>query len=404
LEIPVNTNRGLYYSPDAASPGITQPLKMPLPSSSRVRRTFSGELLVGTCRVWRGATDGQGFTALTNNFETGGDGGCTGFEVNLIRSLAAGGAKDTSGFSNVIYAGRDGLGPLAPTGGHIWVSTNADAGPSNWVDHTGSVNSKNFPISAIAVDSSDVSGKTAFLTIMGFHVPHVWKTTNAGSTWTDFTANLEDAPVNSVTLTISASSTSVPGTVTVTIAGSTGGSSSQKSQKLSLTVVARDDFSISNTSGKQTVVAGQVAQYGLTVQPTGSSTFANPVHYSCATDTLPLLSDCSFDPNEIAAGTPATTVNLRLRTSAPDPRVPDPNRTPAGSYMITVSANSDTTSHVVQLPLTVTPKGAVDFSIEKTSGPQSVQAGNTASYTLNFAPLGDSALANPITYTIAPVF
>src|SRR5437660_1717672 len=32
----------------------------------------SGTLLVGTCRVWRGATSGTGFSVLSNNFETGG--------------------------------------------------------------------------------------------------------------------------------------------------------------------------------------------------------------------------------------------------------------------------------------------------------------------------------------------
>ena len=55
----------------------------------------SGELIVGTCRVWRGATDGSGFSALSDNFETGGSGSCTGGEVNLVRSLAAGGIKST---------------------------------------------------------------------------------------------------------------------------------------------------------------------------------------------------------------------------------------------------------------------------------------------------------------------
>jgi len=31
----------------------------------------SGELLVGTCRVWRGTTSGAGFSVLSPNFETG---------------------------------------------------------------------------------------------------------------------------------------------------------------------------------------------------------------------------------------------------------------------------------------------------------------------------------------------
>ena len=100
----------------------------------------SSELLVGTCRVWRGATDGTGFSPLTGNFETGGEAICSGGEVNLVRSLDASGPTDTNGFSNVIYAGTDGLGPLVPTGGHIWVTPDASQGPGNWFDRTGQIN------------------------------------------------------------------------------------------------------------------------------------------------------------------------------------------------------------------------------------------------------------------------
>jgi len=136
----------------------------------------SGELLVGTCRVWRGATTGTGFTSLTNNFETGSAATCTGSEINLVRSLAAGGLKDSNGFSNVIYAGTDGLGSSMPTGGHVWVTTNASGGSGTWFDRTGAINPGSFPISGIAIDTSDATGNTAYVTIMGFHVSHVWKT------------------------------------------------------------------------------------------------------------------------------------------------------------------------------------------------------------------------------------
>ena len=164
----------------------------------------SSELIVGTCRVWRGSTLGTGFTALSNNFETGSRAGCTGAEVNTVRTLAACGTKDSSGFSNTIYAGTDGTGPLAtvPAGGRVWITTNAASGAATWMDRTGAINPGNFPVSGIALDSSDASGNTAYATIMGFHVSHVWKTTNAGGTWADFsgtgTGQLPDAPANAV--------------------------------------------------------------------------------------------------------------------------------------------------------------------------------------------------------------
>jgi len=161
----------------------------------------SGELLVGTCRAWRGSTDGTGFAPLSDNFETGGSGICTGAETNLVRTLTAGGPPDNNGFSNVMYAGTDGFGPLIPTipaGGHVWVSNNVAGGDSSWVDQTGSINPNAFPISSIAIDTSDPTGLTAYVSIMGFHVSHVWQTTNGGVTWLDFTANLPDVPANSL--------------------------------------------------------------------------------------------------------------------------------------------------------------------------------------------------------------
>jgi hypothetical protein len=161
----------------------------------------SAEMLVGTCRMWRGSSTGAGFTLLSNNFETGGSGTCTGSETNLVTSLAAGGPLDQNGFSNVIYAGTDGFGPLIPTippGGNIWVSANAAGGSSTWINQTGAINPSNFPISGIAIDTSDPTGLTAYVSIMGFYVSHIWQTTNGGVSWTDFTANLPDAPADAV--------------------------------------------------------------------------------------------------------------------------------------------------------------------------------------------------------------
>jgi hypothetical protein len=166
----------------------------------------AGELIVGTCRMWSGSSAGGAFTVLSHSFETGGDGICTGSEINLVRSAAAGGALDANGFSNVIYAGTDGFGPLVPTsppGGHVWVSTDVAGGASTWVDQTGAINPNNFPISGIAIDSSDTQGLTAYVGVMGFSTvsfptSHLWKTSDGGGSWTNFTADLPNAPVNAV--------------------------------------------------------------------------------------------------------------------------------------------------------------------------------------------------------------
>jgi len=165
----------------------------------------STELLVGTCRVWRGSTSGSSFSALSPNFDTGGSGAsstCKGGEINQVRSIAAGGPTDSSGFSNVVYATSDGLGPNAGVGGgEVWVTTNASTTLMTNVTGTGisNINPQNYTISSVAMDTTDPTGFTAYVGIMGFGGSHVWKTTNAGGSWTDWTGTgLPNAPVNTL--------------------------------------------------------------------------------------------------------------------------------------------------------------------------------------------------------------
>lgn len=172
-------------------------------------------LLVGTCRVWGGPRSGGSFTLLSPNFDTLGSGTCSGTEVNTVRALAAGGATYANG-SEVIYATTDGPGPnnlTAPIGGNVWVTTDASAvsgGSSTFTNVTLngpggiSINPNQFPISDVAIDTSDPTGNTAYVTVMGFTggPGHVWQTTNAGASWIDFTGsapnNLPDSPTNAV--------------------------------------------------------------------------------------------------------------------------------------------------------------------------------------------------------------
>jgi hypothetical protein len=173
-------------------------------------------MLVGTCRVWSGPRSGGAFTALSLNFDTLGTGTCAGTEVNVVRALAT--DTNTNGPQPIqlIYATTDGPGPndlTSPIGGNVWVTTSAAAvsgtvstfsnvtlnGPGG-----SSINPNQFPISGVAIDASDTSGNTAYVTVMGFTggPGHVWQTTNAGASWTDFTGSganaLPDDPVNAV--------------------------------------------------------------------------------------------------------------------------------------------------------------------------------------------------------------
>jgi hypothetical protein len=231
-------------------------------------------MLVGTCRVWQGSRSGGAFTALSLNFQTFGTGTCAGDEVNVIRALAAGGTTNANG-SQVVYATTDGPGPnslATPTGGNVWVTTNATAvaGTSSTFANVtlngpagGSINPNQFPVSAVAIDNSDPSGNTAYVTVMGFTggTGHVWQTTNAGASWNDVTGTganaLPDAPVNAVVIDSSAhklyvgTDVGVFQTPTSTITWSELGPSSSGGQPGFLPNVAVTALAIFNSGGQK---------------------------------------------------------------------------------------------------------------------------------------------------------
>ncbi|HLK31814.1 MAG TPA: hypothetical protein VKT29_01910, partial [Terriglobales bacterium] len=149
-------------------------------------------MMVGTCRLWRGNSDGSGFTPLSYNFDTvlnqTPNQACSGNETQLIRSIAAGGPNTANG-SSVIYVGTEGgygsNGNLVSS--NIWATNNADLGPFTWAMLFNSgvfpIFGGQFPISSIAVDPGDPTGNTAYATLMGFGIAHVLQTTNQGNTW-----------------------------------------------------------------------------------------------------------------------------------------------------------------------------------------------------------------------------
>jgi len=176
-------------------------------------------LLLGTCRIWRGpATTGSTWSsanAISPAFD-GGSTPCTSASA-LIRSLAAGGPANTSSSaqlsgSEVLYAGiagaLDGGGTIP---GHLFVTTNANVAPATWADVALSpvtndtadaqlFNPGNFDISSITVDPHDTTGATVYAAIMGFGYPHLYRSADFGAHWFNLSANLPDAPANAVTV------------------------------------------------------------------------------------------------------------------------------------------------------------------------------------------------------------
>ena len=183
------------------------------------------EMLVATCRVWRGPVAGGGLWSGANAIGKmfGGTAGSVCGATNpLVRSLAAGGP--VSGATNaqnagaqVIYAGMagtlDGGGSL---GGHVFSTTAGGTANSStvWTDLGASpvsngaatarrFNPGGFDVSSVAVDVHDATGKTVYATVMGFggngtSVPQVYGSVDGGAHWTIIGSNLPNAPANAV--------------------------------------------------------------------------------------------------------------------------------------------------------------------------------------------------------------
>jgi hypothetical protein len=358
-------------------------------------------MLVGTCRVWRGPRTGGAFSALSPNFETLGWGTCTGSEVNQVRALTTVGPTQSSSGSSVVYATTSGLcpieGPLDTPGGRVWATTDSSAGVSSFSDVTdngpqGNINPYQFPISSVAADPSDPTGKTAYVTVMGFTggAGHVWKTTSAGATWTDFTANLPDSPANAVAVYtalsqvyvatdvgVFASATSTPNWVELgpdsgttqpgslpNVAVTALGIFASEGQQLlrastygrgmwEFNLVITPDFQMAVANTTLTVFAGQTATFNATM--TALNGYTNSVSLSCVAGSTAPPSVCAPSPMTL---TPASKTPFTISTSGP-----------AGDYSFNIQSVGSDTNHLTRkLPLTL---HVVDFGITAPS-PSSV--------------------------------
>ncbi len=380
----------------------------------------STAMLVGTCRVWRGPRTGGAFTALSPNFDTLGSGTCSGSEVNQVRALAVAGTPDSNG-SSIIYATTSGLGPLdgpleSPSGGRVWVTTNATAGPAAFVDVTdngpqGSINPNQFPISSVATDFSDASGNTAYVTVMGFTggAGHVWKTTNAGATWTDFTANLPDSPVNAVVLYMAlaqvyvatdvgvfASSTATPSwtelgplpasgqagflpNAAVTALGifASGGNQLLRASTYGrgmwqFDLVITPDYEMSVSNSPQTVFAGETASFSGTASALNG--YTSSVTLTCVAGASP--STCTPSPSTL---TPVNNTPFTL-TAGGAPGDYSFNLEATGADANHITHTVPLTLHLIAFGLTTPSPTSVTTGDGTTSSPVSFQATAAGSF------------------------
>ena len=182
---------------------------------------LNSNVIVGTCRVYRGPASGGSAWSAANAISAALSGPansvCAGSN-GLIRSIGAGGATQltsstaTSG-SPVLYAGLAGSndGGTNAFGGHFYRTTqgNLANGGTQWTDVTagtvtndtannGRFNPFSFDVSSISIDPGDPSGLTVYATVMGFNTPVIYRSTDGAASWANISANLPYAPVNTV--------------------------------------------------------------------------------------------------------------------------------------------------------------------------------------------------------------
>jgi hypothetical protein len=382
----------------------------------------STAMIVGTCRVWRGPRSGGVFIPISPNFDTLGSGTCSGSEVNQVRSLATAGLTDNNG-SSVIYASTSGFGPLegpldSPSGGHVWVTTDASAGSSSFVDVTnngpqGSINPNQFPISNVATDSSDVTGNTAYITVMGFTGGggHVWKTTNAGASWVDFTANLPDSPANSVVVYpglsqvyvatdvgVFGSATSSPSwtelgpnpnanlpgylpnvAVTALAVFASGGQQLLRASTYGrgiwqFNLVVTPDFQLTIANSPLTVFTGQSAAFTGTASALNG--YSSTVALTCTSGTTAPPSTCAISPASLLPGT-KTPFTVTVGGAAGDYSF---NIQGAGSDPNRIKHTVPVTLHLVSYGLTTPAPTNITVGRGNTSSPASFQVTAAGSF------------------------
>lgn len=212
--------------PTIGAPQVTQDVSL-LDPPWLLDPALSSNVLIGTCRVWRGpaaqSTAWPATNVLSSEFGGPQNSACNATN-NFVRSLAAGGPASTastaaSSGSTVLYAGMAGvLDGGGSVGGHIYTTRAANTASSAtaWTDLSSSpvtndaasggvFNQAGFDVSSIAVDPHDTTGMTVYASIMGFTgngvtVAHAYRSTDGGAHWTNISSNLPDAPANSIAI------------------------------------------------------------------------------------------------------------------------------------------------------------------------------------------------------------
>ena len=155
-------------------------------------------------------------------------------------------------------------------------------------------------------------------------------------TTASFTPNTINSDQGSSTLKISVSSSTPTGTYTITVKGT--GTKTTYYMSMNLTVIARNDFSLTSSPSSVSVIQGQSGTTTITSAVTNGS----PQTVSLAASGLPPGTTATFNPSSISVGASST---MTISTSS---------STPVGDdYAVSVTATGQTATHTTPISLGV---------------------------------------------------
>jgi subtilisin family serine protease len=173
-------------------------------------------------------------------------------------------------------------------------------------------------------------------------------------------------------VTVTTTTTIAPGTYPLTVTATSG--SLSRATAVRLVVTAPPDFGLAVTPASGTVVVGSSGSYTLTVS--GVNGFTGTVGMSLSG--LPAaVGTASFSPSAVV-GSGSATLTIATLGGAP-----------TGTYALTVTGTSGSTSHTVGFTLVVSP--APDFSLAASPASVAVVRPQTAAYTVSTAAIGGFA-------------
>lgn len=143
---------------------------------------------LGTTKVYQTMNAGNSWTALSGDLVNGAN-----FDSLIALAVAPSNPA-------VVYAGAD--------NGLVFVATNVSAGTGTFNQVAGQASLPPRQVSAIAVDGTDATGKTAYAAFSGFSFVqgtvndpkgHIFKTTDGGATWTDVSCTVANCSTSGAT-------------------------------------------------------------------------------------------------------------------------------------------------------------------------------------------------------------